>query len=201
MRKRQIIVTAFLILSIVLILVLDLRHHHWLISFCLILMFAFYGREHYKLVTRGVGGELFLRRQRKSFKKWTIALAVAGTILFFVGVPIPKWTLVLFWLIVLYECFLFLLVKNLNPITLVLDGYQLKFRGVIVSHRNISGLTKIDHINSSGGLRFSFRNENDIQIKKSDYLESDIFQLIEICKERTKEELVLSENLMGLDLG
>ena len=101
-------------------------------------MFAFYGREHYKLVTRGVGGELFLRRQKKSFKTWTIALALAGTLLFFVGVPIPKWTLVLFWLIVLYECFLFLLVKNLNPITLVLDGYQLKFRGVIVFHRNIA---------------------------------------------------------------
>jgi hypothetical protein len=162
-------------------------------------MFVFYGREHYKLVTRGVGGELFLRRQKKSFRVWTLALAVGGTILFFIGVPIPKWSLVLFWLIVLYECFLFLLVKNLNPITLVLDGYQLKFRGVINSHRNISGLTKIDH-GSSGGLRFSFRDENDIQIKKTDYLDSDIFQLIEICKERTKEELVLSENLAGLDL-
>ena len=148
------------------------------------------------MVTRGVGGELFLRRQKKSFKKWTIALAVAGTILFFVGIPIPKWTLVLFWLIVLYEWFLFFFVKKLNPITFVLDGYQFKFPGVIVSHRNISGLTKIDHIDSSGGLRFSFRDENDIQIKKSDYLDTDIFQLIEICKERTKEDLVLSQNLI-----
>ncbi|MCH6201091.1 hypothetical protein MMU07_16005 [Aquiflexum sp. LQ15W] len=200
MRKRQIIVTAFLVLCIIVILLSDVRHHHWLVSFCLILMFIFYGREHYKLVIRGVGGELFLRRQKKSFRKWTLALAVGGTILFFIGVPIPKWSMVLFWLIVLYECFLFLLVKNLNPITLVLDGYQLKFRGVINSHRNISGMTKIDHNGSSGGLRFSFKDENDIQIKKTDYLDSDIFQLIEICKERTKEDLVLSENLIRLDL-
>jgi hypothetical protein len=197
MRKRQIIVTAFLILSIIVILLSDVRHHHWLVSFCLVLMFAFYGREHYKLVKRSVGGELFLRRQKKSFRIWTLALALGGTILFFIGVLIPKWTLVLFWLIVLYECFLCLLVKNLNPITLVLDGYQLKFRGVINSHRNISGMTKINHTVSSGGLRFSFRDENDIQIKKTDYLDSDIFQLIEICKERSKEELVLSDSLTG----
>jgi hypothetical protein len=94
-----------------------------------------------------------------------------------------------------------LLIRRLNPITLILDGYQLKFRGVFVFHRNISGLTKIDHISSSGGLRFSFRDENDMQIKKSDYLDSDIFQLIEICKERTKENLVISESLIALNLG
>jgi hypothetical protein len=201
MRKRQIIVTAFLVISIIVILVSDVRHHHWLISFCLILMFSFYGREHYKLVIRGVGGELFLRRQKKSFKKWTLVVAGAATIFFFIGVMIPKWCLVLVWLIVLYEGFVFVLVKKLNPITLVLDGYQLKFRGIIVFHRNISGLTKIVHNKPSEAICFSFRDESDVQIKKSDYLDSDICQLIEICKERSKEDLELSESLVSLDMG
>ncbi len=201
MRKRQIIVTAFLILSIVLILFMDIRHHNLIISFSLLLLFIFYAREHWKLVTRGVGGELFLRRQQKSFRWWTLILAVCGTLVNVGGEIIPKWVLVLFWLIVMYEGFIVLLIRRLNPITLILDGYQLKFRGVFVFHRNISGLTKIDHISSSGGLRFSFRDENDMQIKKSDYLDSDIFQLIEICKERTKENLVLSESLIALNLG
>lgn len=189
MRKRQIIVPVFFVGCIVLILALGLRHHHWLISGCLGMLFVFYCREYWKLVVRGTGGELFLRRQKKPFHWWTLALAVGATLFFLLFKIIPKWGLVLVWLIFLYEVFIIAVIHYKRPITLVLDGYQLKFRDVLITHRNISGLTNIEHDESKGSVLLSFKDQGRILIQKADYLEHELEDLLMLCQERSEAQI------------
>lgn len=195
MRKRQIIVPVFFVACIVAILALGLRHHHWLISGCLGVLFIFYCREYWKLVVRGTGGELFLRRQKKPFKWWTLALALGASVLFlWKGFP-AKWGVVLAWFIFLYEVFIIAVIHYKRPITLVLDGYQLKFRDILVTHRNISGLTNIEHNESKGSILLLFSDQGKILIQRADYLEHELDDLLLLCQERSEAQISYAEPL------
>lgn len=195
MRKRQIIVPVFFVGCIVLILSLGLRHHHWLVSGCLGVLFVFYCREYWKLVVRGTGGELFLRRQKKPFQWWTLALAVAASVLVIWKGILPKWGLVLVWLVFLYEVFIIAVIHFKRPITLVLDGYQLKFRNILVTHRNISSLTAIEHDENKGSVLLSFKDQGRILIKRADYLEQELDDLLILCQERSDAQISVAAPL------
>lgn len=140
-------------------------------------------------------GDLVLRRQTKRIRPIFILIAIFPTITYFINDRASLLQLFLSWSAVLFDVILTIQTTKLKPIGMVIKGKELLLNDFRNTKRDLGQLTSITLNGWTNVIELTFVNEKQLLINRNEYLPSDIESFIELCKERSEQELLISDYL------
>lgn len=160
-----------------------------------IVFFGYQLFEFQRIAKKQIDGEVILRRKTKSVRPIFVFLAIVPTIGYFVDGRFNFLQIILFWFIVLFDIVTSILTNRFKPIAIVINGNILEMNTQRTVCRNLSKLKRLTLNGFTDEIQMTFVDENKLLIKRGEFDRLDIDRLIEICVERSKELLFISDNL------
>lgn len=194
MTKQLIILILYLVSSLT-ILILDFSYSDAIVIGIAFLFFGYFLVAFVQNANKPMEGEILFRRQSRLPRRRFIILAVLSIV---VGLVVDRFNLVrisLIWLILFYDICLSILTRKIRPVFMVIDGNKLRLNDLGKSTRDLSKLKNLNLNGFSNKLELLFVNGDYLSIRRREYLEADMDKLIEVCLDRSKEDVFVSENL------
>lgn len=200
--KKQIILFIFFCVLIIIIPFTNIPYKEYISLILLFILVLYKLIEVYNIARQNVVGEFIFRQQKKSSILFIINLVIAIvlTLVYSNAKSLNSNSLNIvlvgfWWIAVLFHLVNNILISKLKPISLIINDNQIVLNFPFKSIREISEITQIKLNGLTDEIKIHFKKKSSLIIQRGEYKPLDIEQFIALCNERSKGNIIISDNL------
>jgi hypothetical protein len=194
MTKNLIILFIYSV-TLIAIIFLNIPYPNFIATCLTVVFWGYMVIEFNKIANRKIQGDFIVRKQTKEVRIFLVFFALYPIVGYFIDGKINFIQILLGWSILLLDIVMYFMTSRLKPIGIVIKEDNLLLNDLTKTTRNLHELKSLTFNGLTEDIIMTFKTENKMLIKSSEYLQSDIKHLILLCIEKSKEQVFLSDNL------